>query len=185
MQIDASGVLIEGVEFIMFDVGGQRNERKKWIHCFEGVTAIIFVAAISAYDQVLLEDKHTNRMEEARNLFEEIANSRWFQEVSIILFLNKRDLFEEKFFKVPFRCRKGRHRCVHNRNLDYKGDNDDIDAAKRYVLVSFLDRAAAVCDAQEKQVFHHITCATDAQNVDVVFNSCFDIVLSSALSGAY
>ena len=34
------------------DVGGQRNERRKWIHCFEGVTALIFVTAISEYDQV-------------------------------------------------------------------------------------------------------------------------------------
>lgn len=40
----------------MFDVGGQRNERKKWIHCFDDVTAVIFVAAISEYDQVLYED---------------------------------------------------------------------------------------------------------------------------------
>jgi len=31
----------------MFDVGGQRSERKKWIHCFEGVTAIIFCVALS------------------------------------------------------------------------------------------------------------------------------------------
>lgn len=40
----------------MFDVGGQRSERKKWIHCFEGVTLIIFCVALSEYDQVLLED---------------------------------------------------------------------------------------------------------------------------------
>lgn len=40
----------------MFDVGGQRSERKKWIHCFEGVTCIIFCAALSAYDMVLVED---------------------------------------------------------------------------------------------------------------------------------
>ena len=177
--------VIRDSTFMIYDVGGQRSERRKWIHCFDAVTAIIFVAAISAYDQVLLEDKHTNRMEEARNLFEEIANSRWFQKVSIILFLNKRDLFEEKFFKVPFRCRKGRHRCVHDRNLGYKGGNDNIDAAKRYVLASFLDRAAASMDKQEKQVYHHITCATDARNVEVVFNACFDIILASALSGGY
>ena len=42
----------------MFDVGGQRSERKKWIHCFEGVTSIIFCTAISEYDQVLLEEKN-------------------------------------------------------------------------------------------------------------------------------
>jgi len=40
----------------MFDVGGQRSERKKWIHCFEGVTAIIFFVAMSEYDMKLAED---------------------------------------------------------------------------------------------------------------------------------
>lgn len=42
----------------MFDVGGQRSERKKWIHCFESVTSIIFCTSLSEYDQVLLEEKN-------------------------------------------------------------------------------------------------------------------------------
>jgi guanine nucleotide-binding protein subunit alpha len=42
----------------MFDVGGQRSERKKWIHCFESVTSIIFCVALSEYDQVLLEESN-------------------------------------------------------------------------------------------------------------------------------
>ena len=45
----------------MFDVGGQRSERKKWIHCFEGVTAIIFCVALSAYDLLLAEDEEMVR----------------------------------------------------------------------------------------------------------------------------
>ncbi len=45
----------------LIDVGGQRSERKKWIHCFEGVTAILFCAAISAYDLVLIEDDQVVR----------------------------------------------------------------------------------------------------------------------------
>ena len=45
----------------MFDVGGQRSERKKWIHCFEGVTAIIFIVGMSEYDLVLAEDAETVR----------------------------------------------------------------------------------------------------------------------------
>jgi hypothetical protein len=64
------------------------------------VTAVLFVAAISEYDQVLYEDENTNRIVEALNLFEEICNSRWFRETSMILFLNKRDLFAEKCQKV-------------------------------------------------------------------------------------
>jgi hypothetical protein len=41
----------------MFDVGGQRSERKKWIHCFENVNCLLFLVAISGYDQSLLEDR--------------------------------------------------------------------------------------------------------------------------------
>ena len=33
----------------MVDVGGQRNERKKWIHCFQDVTAIIFCVASNEF----------------------------------------------------------------------------------------------------------------------------------------
>ena len=45
------------LNYHMFDVGGQRSERKKWIHCFEGVHCLMFVAALSGYDQCLVEDK--------------------------------------------------------------------------------------------------------------------------------
>lgn len=49
--------------YSMFDVGGQRSERKKWIHCFEAVTSIIFCVALSEYDQALLEEKDQVRCE--------------------------------------------------------------------------------------------------------------------------
>ena len=80
---------IDDLIYRMFDVGGQRSERKKWIHCFENVTAIVFMVAISEYDQVLVEDESVNRMAEALTLFDSICNSRWFVKTSMILFLNK------------------------------------------------------------------------------------------------
>jgi guanine nucleotide-binding protein G(i) subunit alpha len=101
----------------MFDVGGQRSERKKWIHCFESVTSIIFCTALSEYDQVLLEERNQvriclilwfpsnatlsqNRMVESLILFESVINSRWFLRTSIILFLNKIDVFKTKLPKA-------------------------------------------------------------------------------------
>lgn len=89
------------LNFMMVDVGGQRSERKKWIHCFEGVTAIVFCVSLSAYDLMLAEDEEMNRMTESMKLFESICNNRWFEETSIILFLNKKDLFSEKIIKSP------------------------------------------------------------------------------------
>ncbi|KAK6108360.1 G-protein alpha subunit family protein [Brugia pahangi] len=68
---------IKNIPFRVFDVGGQRSERKKCIHYFEDVSAVIYVAAISEYAEVLFEDNTTNRMVESMCLFETICNSRW------------------------------------------------------------------------------------------------------------
>ena len=57
----------------MFDVGGQRSERKKWIHCFENVTSVMFVASLSEYDLFLLEDNsmvNLNIMHELTDIYQ-------------------------------------------------------------------------------------------------------------------
>ena len=82
------------------DVGGQRGERKKWIHVFDSVTAIIFLTAVSEYDQVLNEDLKTSRLKESKRLFKQIICNEWFKRTHIILFLNKRDIFEEKIQRI-------------------------------------------------------------------------------------
>ena len=68
----------------------------------QGVTAVIFVAALSEYNQKLYEDESVDRMTEALNLFAEICNSRWFQDTSVVLFLNKSDLFRVRHFLLFF-----------------------------------------------------------------------------------
>jgi len=157
---------IDGNQFKMFDVGGQRNERKKWIHCFSEVTAVLFVAALSEYDMVLYEDEDTNRMEEALNLFDEICNSRWFKKTSMILMLNKRDLFAEKIQKVPL------IKCFP----DYHGPST-YEAATKYIQEQFETRNKN----PDKQIYSHITCATDKNNMKVVFNAVKDIVIRRSL----
>lgn len=54
------------------DVGGQRSERRKWLHCFDNVTAVLFLVALNEYDMVLEEDNRTNRMEESLKLFQKL-----------------------------------------------------------------------------------------------------------------
>lgn len=48
-------------EMLMVDVGGQKSERRKWIHCFQDVTSILFLVSLSGYDQCLVEDKDAVR----------------------------------------------------------------------------------------------------------------------------
>jgi len=152
---------VQGNKFEMYDVGGQRNERKKWIFCFENVTAVLFVAAMSEYDQVLYEDGKTNRTKEALDLFEEICNSKWFKETSMILFLNKSDLFAEKIKKISLTL------CFP----DFTGDQD-LEPCTTYLREQFLIR-----NHNTKQVYVHITCATNTNNIATVFDATKDIIL--------
>ena len=101
--IEEAEFKFEDVSFRMVDVGGQRSERRKWIHCFDSVTAVIFCVALSEFDQTLREDDTQNRMRESLLLFDEICNSHWFRNTTFILFLNKTDLFKEKIQRVDLK----------------------------------------------------------------------------------
>lgn len=160
----------EGLHFRMVDVGGQRNERKKWIHCFQEVTVIIFVVATSEFDQLLEEDLATNRMLESLKLFSDVINNRWFSNTNIILFLNKKDLFEKKIAKTSI---KG---CFP----DFEGPDHDYKAAMAHVLGQFVQKNRS--EDGKRTVYSHETCATDTQNVKVVFGSVADIFLSTHLN---
>jgi len=160
---------VQGVSFKMVDVGGQRSERKKWMYCFQDVTAVIFCVAMSEYDLNLYEDDRTNRMHESLKLFKEIANTKWFLNTSMILFLNKKDLFQEKIKKVDLTVAFP----------EYKGGLD-YDKAAAFIKTTFL----AQNENPKKQVYVHETCATDTNNVSIVFNAVKDTVLNQTLTDA-
>uniref|UniRef100_A0A8C3KLS1 G protein subunit alpha transducin 1 n=1 Tax=Calidris pygmaea TaxID=425635 RepID=A0A8C3KLS1_9CHAR len=155
------------LNFRMFDVGGQRSERKKWIHCFEGVTCIIFIAALSAYDMVLVEDDEVNRMHESLHLFNSICNHRYFATTSIVLFLNKKDVFLEKIKKAHLSI------CFP----DYDGPNT-YDDAGNYIKLQFLELNMR---RDVKEIYSHMTCATDTENVKFVFDAVTDIIIKENL----
>lgn len=181
---------IDNINFELYDVGGQRNERKKWINCFDNVTTVIFVAAINEYDQKLFEDSQTDRIEEALNVFEQTVNNPMFKDISFIIFFNKFDLFQEKLFQVPYRIGEGENR----RNVDFEGpyaedlkDPDDlkfkedcIEAAALHTQQLFDNRADTRSGLGALR-YHHTT-ATDEGNVDVVFKECKNQILRRNLN---
>lgn len=171
-RVKTSGIVethycFKDLHFKMFDVGGQRSERKKWIHCFEGVTAIIFCVALSAYDLVLAEDEETNRMHESMKLFDSICNNRWFMDTSIILFLNKKDLFGEKIKKSALTI------CFP----EYMGSNT-YDEAGSYIQLQFENLNSR---KGEKEIYTHFTCATDTNNIQFVFDAVTDVIIKNNL----
>jgi len=151
--IEEAMFVFDKMIFKVMDVGGQRSERRKWIHCFDGVTAVLFCAALSGFDQVLREDRQVNRLMESLNLFEDVVNSPYFARASIILFLNKTDLFREKL-----------RRGADLRQLfpNYTG-GQDYDNAVAFIDARFRERVS-----DQHQIYVHFTCAVDTKNIEYV-----------------
>jgi guanine nucleotide-binding protein G(i) subunit alpha len=165
-----SKYIVKETEFIFVDVGGQRNERKKWPQCFENVNAVLFVTALSDYDQKCYEDDETNRLQESLTLFQDISNGKWFSETTIILILNKVDVFKNKLKKSP----------MSTYFEDYDGKNifnikggDDFDKAYKYLENTFRK----LNKGNQNRIYPHLTCATNLESVTEVFNSMTEILI--------
>ncbi|KAG5833010.1 hypothetical protein ANANG_G00297320 [Anguilla anguilla] len=159
---------IKNVPFKMVDVGGQRSERRRWFECFDSVTSILFLVSSSEYDQVLMEDRLTNRLKESLDIFETIVNNRVFSNVSIILFLNKTDLLEEKVQTVDIR----------DYFPEYQGQPHCLADVQKFLVECFRGKRR---DQQQKPLYHHFTTAINTENIRLVFRDVKDTILHDNL----
>uniref|UniRef100_A0A8C4ISR2 Guanine nucleotide-binding protein G(Olf) subunit alpha n=1 Tax=Dicentrarchus labrax TaxID=13489 RepID=A0A8C4ISR2_DICLA len=170
---------VDKVNFHMFDVGGQRDERRKWIQCFNDVTAIIFVVASSSYNMVIREDNNTNRLREALDLFRSIWNNRWLRTISVILFLNKQDMLAEKVLagksKIEDYFPEYARYTIPNEATPEPGEDPRVTRAKFFIRDEFLRISTASGDGRH-YCYPHFTCAVDTENIRRVFNDCRDII---------
>ncbi|XP_043909681.1 guanine nucleotide-binding protein subunit alpha-11-like [Protopterus annectens] len=166
---------VEGMHLRIVDVGGQKSERKKWIHCFENVTSLIFLASLSEYDQRLEETSTENRMKESIALFHTILDCKWFNNTSIILFLNKTDILEEKV----------KTSNVANYFPEFRGPAKNAKAAMDFISELYEKVYRRVSDKKKtmnenetkRLLFRHFTCATETENINKVFRNVKNTVL--------
>lgn len=149
-----------GKHIKLVDVGGQRNERRKWINCFQDVDALIFVISLAEYDLKCYEDNETPRMKESLELFAETINSKFFANTPIILFMNKTDIFKEK---LP-------HSHLRVMFPEYNGPMDYDSAC------GFIRQKYEACNKykDERKIYSFPTCAMDKNQIQQVFESIKD-----------
>ncbi|VDD88913.1 unnamed protein product [Enterobius vermicularis] len=158
---------IQKIPFRFIDVGGQRSQRQKWFQCFEDIMSILFMVASCEYDQVILEDRRTNRVVESRSIFETIVNNKSFANVSVILFMNKSDLLEKKVPKSDIR----------QYFADFTGDHRSVRDVQ-YFLVDKFEKSRR---EKRRPFFYHFTTAVDTENIRRVFKDCRETILEQNL----
>ncbi|XP_052854710.1 guanine nucleotide-binding protein subunit alpha homolog isoform X1 [Drosophila gunungcola] len=165
-------VKVQNIPFVFVDVGGQRTQRQKWTRCFDSsVTSIIFLVSSSEFDQVLAEDRKTNRLEESKNIFDTIVNNNSFKGISIILFLNKTDLLEQKVCNPETDIRWYYPQFI--------GNPHSVLDVQNFILQMFMNVRRS---NNSSRIYHHFTTAIDTRNINVVFNSVKDTILQRNLN---
>lgn len=175
--------------FRMFDVGGQRDQRNKWIQVFEGIEAVLFVISCGDFDQTLREDHTQNRLTEALRLFTGVWHNRFLASAGIIVFLNKQDIMERKI-----RAGKtiGQYFPDYEefKRLQKEGNFfDECDWTKHYIKQKLVDitlepprRISRLTNYTPRECFYHFTVATDTNNIRKVFHDVHNMILTENLA---
>jgi len=158
----------QGVEWRIYDVGGARNQRQAWAPYFDDVTAIIFLAPISAFDQVLTEDPRVNRLEDSLLLWKSVISNKLLANVSIILFLNKCDLLQAKL--------ESGVRLNHHM-INYGDRSNDYESVSQYFRYKFGALHQTYTPNKEREIYIHLTTVTDTRRTALMITAVRDIII--------
>jgi len=166
--------VVSKVKFTLVDVGGQRSERKKWLHCFGSVTAVIFLTAINEFDMYLEEDLKTNRLVESLKLWKALTSSQFFRQTPFILFLNKSDIFKEKIERIPLKTVFSDYAAY----AETCKDMNEFERGWRYISKQYSAHFVGC-------VFYpHLTCAVDTEACSKIFASVRETLLRDVIGRA-
>ena len=161
LQMDLNNSNASVIRFV------RRASARDWSYSDNAATKM---TALSEYDQSLAEARRTNRMTEALELFKSICNNRAFANTSIMLFLNKKDVFAEKILYSDVATQKP--------FSDYAGPTKDFNNGVLYFIQKFKE---CLIDVDFNDSFIHVTCATDTNNMEFVLDSTRTIIMTDNL----
>lgn len=162
------GTMRGNTNWVIYDVGGARNQRHAWAPFFQDVNAIIFLAPISAFDQVLTEDSRVNRLEDSLLLWRAVVSNKLLDKVPIVLFLNKCDLLREKL-EAGVRLK--------SHMVTYGDRPNDYDSVSKYLRNKFGQLHNQNSPSRERELFIHYTSVVDKEKTAQIIASVREAIL--------
>lgn len=145
----------KNVEFLVTNVGLQRSRRMKWMHCFDNVTAIIYIIAISEYDQYTFNStEQRNALKDSLELLRTVAYNECFSDIAIILVFNKLDIFEEKIM----------YSNLVDYFPEYTGPRYDPLAARNFILNKCLSVIP-----KKSRIYYYFLSSIEVENESMTF----------------
>ncbi|RDB30429.1 Guanine nucleotide-binding protein alpha-4 subunit [Hypsizygus marmoreus] len=187
-EMEVSAGRDSGTEWRIVDVGGSRSQRPTWAPFFDDgeehtlrirflclidlqVDAIIFLAPISGFDQVLAEDRTVNRLEDSVLLWKSVCSNKLLANVDLVLFLNKCDILEAKL-KSGIKL----SRYVKS----YSDRDNDLDSVSKYLRGKF-SAIHREYSPNPRKFYAFCTSVTDTATTAGIIASVRDMVIRQHL----
>ncbi|KAJ3366572.1 Guanine nucleotide-binding protein alpha-2 subunit [Kappamyces sp. JEL0680] len=154
----------------VIDVSGLSHHRQQWFSYFDFVHCVIYVTSLASYNQTMVENPNENRMIDSLVLFGDVANHPLICKKSFVLFLNKKDLFEQKIRvkKIP----------IAGSFPNYKGKPGSVSQG-----IMYFDKKFRECRNEPTGMVTHVTCCTDTTTMSVIISSVLDALIQNVLKG--
>lgn len=160
--------MVDNMELVFIDVGGQRKERATWAKAMENIGAVIYVASLAEYGQILEEDNMKDRMVESMELFQRVFHSPKLANIPTVLLLNKFDLLGQKLEMTP----------LSSVFTEFTGPNE-VESAYEFISKKFIERMAL--KPSNKDFVCQRVSAIDQGNIMKVFAVIKAMLISSSL----
>jgi hypothetical protein len=182
------------VAFRFIDVGGQRSERRKWMRAFD-VAACVYLVGVGDYNMRCFEDGSTRRLDDALSLFAELAAlvvdrksaAKFFDQKTLIIFLNKWDVLENKLGKEKYSFKEAFGKRWDDAVLDKPIDESRATEA-RYVYEVMLEKMQRILEIHAPktvgEVHFHRTRAVSTRNAQKVMRAVQSGILRQSLAVA-
>lgn len=155
---------IQGRTLKVVDVGGQRNERRKWISFFSGMDAVVYVSSLSEYDQLTYENDKTPRLDDSTNVFKSFFEVGEMSHVPVHLVLNKLDVMCDKI---------NRQKEMSRYFKEFNGDDQNVEDYKQFITSKFMQY-----DTNNRVKGVYYTSAVDEQSIKLLVQRILENVLA-------
>jgi len=151
----------------VFDVGGHRSQRTAWASYFDDMDAIIFLAPISCFDQVLDEEPKINRLQDSVALWTDICQNELLQHTNLIIFLNKIDIMKAKL-AAGIR--------LADYVVSYGSRPNDFASTSTYLKRKF-GSILKEHSKKERVYYSHFTTVTDTASTKYILSNLKDMIM--------
>jgi GTPase SAR1 family protein len=179
LRLTTTEMRIDGIAFTFFDASAQENKRGKWLHLFNAVQVVIFVASLADFDVMSKENPNENKLAQSISSLKQLMQEPELREVTIMVILNKSDILGQKLFSIdPAAIR---NEITGDKPwADYTGGIKSTKGFESYIIDKIKKS-----HSRKKAPLYFVSNATNSNEVKTIFSYMENAIIQNYMKQSF